>query len=68
MTTTPDPPDDEVGLPDGSTVNHVTPKDGEHHLSSDVDKEATQKRVRSKHGPSEKAVAVVTGAGAPRRA
>ncbi len=62
MTTTPDPLDDEVGLPDGSTVNHVTPKDGEHHLSSDVDKEATQKRVRSKHGPSEKAVAVVTGA------
>jgi NAD(P)-dependent dehydrogenase (short-subunit alcohol dehydrogenase family) len=62
MTTSKDPPDNEVFEPEDSTVDVITPSDGPHDSSLDVDKETGQKRVRSRKSPSDKPVAVVTGA------
>ena len=62
MTTSTDPPDNEVFEPEDSTVDVITSGDGPHDSSLDVDKETAQKRVRSGKSPSDKPVAVVTGA------
>ena len=62
MTTSTDPPDNEVFEPEDSTLDVITSGDGPHDSSLDVDKETAQKRVRSGKSPSDKPVAVVTGA------
>ena len=62
MTTSIDPPENEAFELGGSTVDDITPADGLHVSSSDIDRETTQKQVASRKSLPDKPVAVVTGA------
>ncbi len=62
MTTSTDPPDDETPEFDNSPVDIAASDDRADDLSVDGDAATTQKPVRSRKQPSDKAVAVVTGA------
>ena len=62
MTQATDPPDDEECEPDGSTVEVMSSDDGLPDSSSDIDHATTKNRVTTKHGSTQKSVAVVTGA------
>ena len=62
MTQATDPPDDEECEPDGSTVEVMPSDDGLPDSSSDIDHATTKNRVTTKHGSTQKSVAVVTGA------
>lgn len=62
MTTTTDPPDDEMPESEDPTAVMIVSDDTTVHSSADVDAAATPRPVRSKKSPSDKPVAVVTGA------
>ena len=62
MTTTTDPPDDEMPESEDPTAVMIESDDKTVHSSADVDAAATPRPVRSKKSPSDKPVAVVTGA------
>ena len=62
MTTTTDPPDDEMPESEDPTAVMIVSDDKTVHSSADVDAAATPRPVRSKKSPSDKPVAVVTGA------
>ena len=62
MTQATDPPDDEECEPDGSPVEVMSSDDGVPDSSSDIDHATTKNRVTTKHGSTQKSVAVVTGA------
>ena len=62
MTAATDPPDDEMPESEDPTAVVIVSDDKTVHSSADVDAAATPGSVRSKKSPSDKPVAVVTGA------
>ena len=62
MTAATDPPDDEMPESEDPTAVVIVSDDKTVHSSADVDAAATPRPVRSKKSPSDKPVAVVTGA------
>ncbi len=62
MTTSTDPPDDETPEPEDSTADMGSSDEKTKHPSADPDAATIQKPARSRKSPSDKPVAVVTGA------